>query len=168
MDRAIVLPNQDGRDYSQQRLTNRLQKMRNHGESIREKILYTSQSVPRQPLQWLLQEMSDVISMMSIWLRLYAFNMSGWIGSERENRDLIVVMPSAMTVDSSQTRSPRWALRSAGQPVIHADNGDRGGPGPVQADDSVRRRHCPVGTLRISHPNGSAPESLPTIGSRLT
>ena len=83
MDRAIALPNQDVRDYSQQRLTNRLQKMRNHGESIREKILHTSQSVRCQPLQWLLQEMSDVISMMSIWLRLYAFNMSGWIGSER-------------------------------------------------------------------------------------
>jgi hypothetical protein len=31
----------------------------------------------------------------------------GWTGSERENHDLIVVMPGAMTVDSSEPQSPR-------------------------------------------------------------
>jgi hypothetical protein len=32
---------------------------------------------------------------------------AGWTGGERENHDLIVVMPSAMTVDSSEPRSAR-------------------------------------------------------------
>jgi len=34
----------------------------------------------------------------------------------------------------------------AGRRLMHVGGGDQGAPGPVKADDPVRRRRCPLGT----------------------